>query len=206
MKKSKWESSEDENSDVEKERKRLAKKAKKDAKEAKKSKVDGAAAAAVVSMAGPGRMEASMDMSEDDMNRYFQQQHQQHQQQRSEQQREPHDDRHRQQDKDNAKDKDDNDENQVELRQPAPGPYLVGCRSVDEYKKLNRINEGTYGVVYRARDPLSGDTVALKRIKFDKNDDGFPITALREITCLLDVRHPNIVSVREVVTNETDEG
>ena len=30
------------------------------------------------------------------------------------------------------------------------------CRPVTDFEKLNRIGEGTYGIVYRARDTLSG--------------------------------------------------
>jgi cell division cycle 2-like protein len=37
-------------------------------------------------------------------------------------------------------------------RLPAYFPAIEGCRNVDEFMCLNRIEEGTYGVVYRARD------------------------------------------------------
>eukprot|EP00983_Pelagomonas_calceolata_P106773 1159271-Pelagomonas_calceolata.AAC.7 len=30
------------------------------------------------------------------------------------------------------------------------------CRSVDEFEKVDRISEGTYGVVYRAREKATG--------------------------------------------------
>lgn len=74
------------------------------------------------------------------------------------------------------------------------------CRSVENYEKLNRIEEGTYGVVYRAKDKRTGEVVALKRLKLDEEKNGFPITSLREITTLLQLKHPNIVNVKEVVT------
>jgi len=35
-------------------------------------------------------------------------------------------------------------------------PAVQGCRSVDEFQCLNRIEEGTYGVVYRAKDKTKG--------------------------------------------------
>ena len=35
-----------------------------------------------------------------------------------------------------------------------------------------RIGEGTYGVVYRARDKSNGDIVALKKVRMDKERDG----------------------------------
>ncbi|VDN15554.1 unnamed protein product, partial [Dibothriocephalus latus] len=74
-----------------------------------------------------------------------------------------------------------------------------GCRSVDEFECLNRIEEGTYGVVYRARDKKTSEIVALKRLKMEKERDGFPITSLREINTLMKAQHENIVTVREVV-------
>jgi cell division cycle 2-like len=47
-------------------------------------------------------------------------------------------------------------------------PVLAGCRSVDVYEKLNKIDEGTYGVVYRARERETKRIVALKRLKIEK--------------------------------------
>lgn len=76
---------------------------------------------------------------------------------------------------------------------------LQGCRSVDDFERLNRIDEGTYGVVYRARDKRSGEVVALKKVKMDKEREGFPMTSLREINILLSFSHPSIVDVKEVV-------
>ena len=45
--------------------------------------------------------------------------------------------------------------------------------------------EGTYGVVFRAEDKKSGEICALKRLKMEKEREGFPITSLREIVTLL---------------------
>ncbi|KAK9926688.1 hypothetical protein M0R45_023903 [Rubus argutus] len=80
---------------------------------------------------------------------------------------------------------------------------LQGCRSVDEYTKLEgQLGEGTYGVVYRARDNETGEIVAIKKVKMDKCDEGFPITSLREINILLSCNHPSIVDVKEVVVSD----
>ncbi|PNW81423.1 hypothetical protein CHLRE_07g355400v5 [Chlamydomonas reinhardtii] len=76
---------------------------------------------------------------------------------------------------------------------------LAECRSVDEYERLNRISEGTYGVVFRARCKKTGRICALKKIKMEKERDGFPVTSIREINILLNLHHPNIVNVAEVV-------
>ncbi|KAJ8758936.1 hypothetical protein K2173_002715 [Erythroxylum novogranatense] len=91
-----------------------------------------------------------------------------------------------------------------ETPEPAGPPQrsvnmLLGCRSVDEFERLNKIDEGTYGVVYRARDKKTGEVVALKKVKMEKEREGFPLTSLREINVLLSFHHPSIVDVKEVV-------
>ncbi|KAM7484099.1 hypothetical protein LguiA_000108 [Lonicera macranthoides] len=80
---------------------------------------------------------------------------------------------------------------------------LQGCRSVDEFERLNKIDEGTYGVVYRAKDKKTGEIVALKKVKMEKEKEGFPLTSLREINILLSFHHPSIVDVKEVVVGSS---
>lgn len=74
-------------------------------------------------------------------------------------------------------------------------PLHHGCRSVDEYIRLNFIDQGTYGVVFRARCKRTGKIYALKQVKIGKEAAkvGFPVTALRETNILLALKHPNIV-------------
>lgn len=86
-----------------------------------------------------------------------------------------------------------------EPKYPSYYPGLQGCRSVEEFKHLNHIAEGTYGIVYRAQDKRTEEIVALKRLKMEKEREGFPITSLREINTLLKGQHPNIVTCREIV-------
>ncbi|KAM7483444.1 hypothetical protein LguiB_008027 [Lonicera macranthoides] len=81
---------------------------------------------------------------------------------------------------------------------------LQGCRSVFEYEKLNKINEGTYGVVFKAMDKETGEIVALKKVKMAAETEGFPVTSLREINILMSLQHPAIVEVKEVVTDDLD--
>lgn len=75
------------------------------------------------------------------------------------------------------------------------------CRSIDEFQRLNRIDEGTFGVVYRAKDKATGEIVALKRVKVirEAERDGFPVTALREMGLLVRLNHVNVLSSSEVV-------
>ncbi|VDN09936.1 unnamed protein product [Dibothriocephalus latus] len=77
------------------------------------------------------------------------------------------------------------------------------CRSVSEFAKCNRIGEGTYGIVYRARDTITNEVVALKKVRMENEKDGIPISSLREITLLLSMKHPNIVQLKEVVVGRS---
>ena len=83
-----------------------------------------------------------------------------------------------------------------------PAPDWKKCRSVEDYEKLNDIEEGAYGWVSRAKDSKTGKVVALKRLKMDNANDGVPVTGLREIQTLMDCEHVNIVGLREVVVGE----
>lgn len=42
---------------------------------------------------------------------------------------------------------------------------------VDKYEKIERIGEGTYGTVYKARSLLTQEIVALKKVRLDDEDD-----------------------------------
>lgn len=47
---------------------------------------------------------------------------------------------------------------------------------------MQKIGEGTYGVVYKAKRVKQPDeTIALKRIRLEQDDEGVPSTAIREI-------------------------
>ncbi|OIW33703.1 hypothetical protein CONLIGDRAFT_188997 [Coniochaeta ligniaria NRRL 30616] len=77
------------------------------------------------------------------------------------------------------------------------------CRSVENYDKLNDIEEGAYGWVARAKELATGKIVALKRLKIDPKDrSGLPVTGLREIQILRDCDHRNVVRLKEVVVGE----
>ena len=85
-------------------------------------------------------------------------------------------------------------------KKPIPQEYTYGsCRPVTDFEKLNRIGEGTYGIVYRARDTKFNEMVALKKVRMEREKDGIPISSLREISLLLGLNHQNIVKLKEVV-------
>jgi len=68
-----------------------------------------------------------------------------------------------------------------------------GRFAMDRYEKQGRVGEGTYGIVYKAKDRVSGDVVALKRIRLESEEEGIPSTAIREIALLKELQHPNVV-------------
>ena len=67
------------------------------------------------------------------------------------------------------------------------------------YHRVQKVGEGTYGVVYKARDNVTGNFVALKKIRIDGEDEGVPSTAIREISLLKDLVHDNVVTLEDVV-------
>ncbi|KAI8936798.1 hypothetical protein NX059_006041 [Plenodomus lindquistii] len=76
------------------------------------------------------------------------------------------------------------------------------CRHTSNFETLNHIEEGSYGWVSRARSLDTNTVVALKKVKMDYNQDGFPITALREISILQKARHTNIVDLKEILAGD----
>jgi len=72
---------------------------------------------------------------------------------------------------------------------------------MDQYEKLEKVGEGTYGVVYKAQDSTGG-IYALKTIRLEAEDEGIPSTAIREISLLKELQHPNIVRLCDVIHTE----
>ena len=72
------------------------------------------------------------------------------------------------------------------MAQPGPGPLPV-VDPVTAYEKIKRIGEGTYGVVYKARDRRTGEYVALKQILLRDEAEGAPrlprMSAVQERAC-----------------------
>ncbi|XP_019534682.2 cyclin-dependent kinase 10, partial [Aedes albopictus] len=79
------------------------------------------------------------------------------------------------------------------------------CRYVNAFVKCNRVGEGTYGIVFRARDTENEEIVALKKVRIDQEmfKDGFPVSGLREIQILKNCNHENVVKLKEVVVGNS---
>jgi len=70
---------------------------------------------------------------------------------------------------------------------------------VDKYDKIEKVGEGTYGYVFKAKDRTNGKIYAVKKIKLENEDEGVPSTAMREISILKELNHPNIVTMENIV-------
>jgi len=83
-------------------------------------------------------------------------------------------------------------------------PSWQPARTIDSFERLNHIEEGSYGFVSRAKELATGEIVAIKKMKMDPGSaqNGFPVTALREIQTLSAAKHRHIVDLREVVVGE----
>jgi len=73
---------------------------------------------------------------------------------------------------------------------------------LDLFQKLEKIGEGTYGIVYKAKDKQTGKVIALKKIRLDSDTEGVPSTAIREIALLRELTHPNIVQLLDVIQSQ----
>eukprot|EP00127_Corallochytrium_limacisporum_P005042 Clim_evm38s197 gene=Clim_evmTU38s197 len=68
-----------------------------------------------------------------------------------------------------------------------------------EYKKIEKIGEGTYGVVFMAQHKQTKEYVALKQVRMDTvGGEGIPSTSLREISLLREIRCENVVRLIDV--------
>ncbi|ORX36295.1 kinase-like domain-containing protein [Kockovaella imperatae] len=75
--------------------------------------------------------------------------------------------------------------------------------SLENYTKLEKVGEGTYGVVYKARDVNTGGIVALKKIRLEAEDEGVPSTSIREISLLKELsKDDNIVKLLDIVHSD----
>lgn len=85
-------------------------------------------------------------------------------------------------------------------RKPALGTRNVGCMRIEKI-----VGRGTFGVVYKAFDKELNESVALKKIRMERETQGFPVTAIREIKILNMMKDDNVIDLREIVTYDEHE-
>ncbi|KAM3269139.1 protein IMPAIRED IN BABA-INDUCED STERILITY 1 isoform X1 [Capsicum chacoense] len=71
----------------------------------------------------------------------------------------------------------------------------------ESFEKLEKIGQGTYSSVFRARDLESGRTVALKKVRFDNFEPESVRFMAREIMILRRLDHPNIIKLEGLITS-----
>lgn len=74
-------------------------------------------------------------------------------------------------------------------------------RKADSFEKLDKIGQGTYSSVYRARDLESNKIVALKKVRFANMDPESVRFMSREILILRRLDHPNIMKLEGLITS-----
>merc|ERR1719412_1866290 len=88
-----------------------------------------------------------------------------------------------------------------------------GERCIDIYEIVDKVGEGTYGEVFKSvlksaflanPNPNGLEQFALKKVRLENEKEGFPITAVREIKILRQLKHKNIISLKEIVTDKQD--
>lgn len=68
----------------------------------------------------------------------------------------------------------------------------------DHYETLKKLGKGTYGSVYQVKNTLTGEIMAIKKMKMDVESEGVPSSSLREISILKKMVHPNVVEVKDI--------
>ncbi|KAM7483486.1 hypothetical protein LguiB_008069 [Lonicera macranthoides] len=74
-------------------------------------------------------------------------------------------------------------------------------RRANTFEKLDKIGQGTYSNVYKARDLLTGKIVALKKVRFDNLETESVKFMAREILVLKKLNHPNVIKLEGLVTS-----
>ncbi|KAK8884127.1 hypothetical protein M9Y10_043232 [Tritrichomonas musculus] len=72
----------------------------------------------------------------------------------------------------------------------------------DNYSMIENIGGGTCGDVIKGMNIVTGEIVAMKKIKILDVNQGFPMNAMREIRILRSISHENIIKLHSVETSQ----
>ncbi|KAL6603191.1 hypothetical protein ACP70R_043552 [Stipagrostis hirtigluma subsp. patula] len=84
-----------------------------------------------------------------------------------------------------------------------PREVLQGIvpKSADAYDKIEKVGQGTYSNVYKARERVTGRIVALKKVRFDTSESESVRFMAREIRFLQRLDHPNVIKLEGIATS-----
>ncbi|KAK8561497.1 hypothetical protein V6N12_048567 [Hibiscus sabdariffa] len=74
-------------------------------------------------------------------------------------------------------------------------------RRANTFEKLDKVGQGTYSSVYKARDVIHNKLVALKKVRFDNHDPESVKFMAREINLLRRLDHPNVIKLEGLITS-----
>lgn len=63
-------------------------------------------------------------------------------------------------------------EKRLLMQRRKTNPLFQGCNSIENYIYLNKIHEGSYGIVFRAKDKITQKQYAIKNIKVERSSAG----------------------------------
>ncbi|KAI5189697.1 cyclin-dependent kinase 12/13 [Nematocida minor] len=72
------------------------------------------------------------------------------------------------------------------------------------YRIVKKVGEGTFGKVYKGKETATNKKVALKKIKLKNEQDGVPVTLIREISILKALSHKNIINLLDSFIQDRD--
>ncbi|XP_029782762.1 cyclin-dependent kinase 1-like isoform X2 [Suricata suricatta] len=74
---------------------------------------------------------------------------------------------------------------------------------MEDYTKLEKVGEDTYGVVYKGGHKTTGQVVAMKKTRLESEVEGVSNTVIWEVSLLKELHHPNIVSLQDVLMQDS---
>ncbi|KAG2735350.1 hypothetical protein G9P44_001564 [Scheffersomyces stipitis] len=86
--------------------------------------------------------------------------------------------------------------------QPISKRGFADMAKLSDFTVIEKLGQGTFGVVQKAKSKRTGQTVAIKQLINHSAKEGFPITAMREITILRQLNHINILTIVEMIHEE----
>lgn len=88
----------------------------------------------------------------------------------------------------------------------APGVSSAAAAALptgfQRYLRRCKVGEGSYGKVFLCADVVTGATVAVKTSQWNSGEEGLSVSSIREVALLKEIRHPNVVRLLDLFTEE----